>query len=89
MIREEDVHDDGNFVAITPDGKRINCQILFTFDSYDFGKSYVVYTDNTLDMNGELRTYASVYDPSGDGYALKEIETQEEWDMIDTLLADY
>ena len=80
---------DGRFVVINPQGEHIDCEILFTFDSDDTGKSYVVYTDNTRDRNGELRTYASIYDPTGQDLSLKEIRTRAEWEMIDRLLEEY
>ncbi len=81
--------NDAHFVVITPTGESIDCEILFTFQSDDFGKDYIVYTDNSLDENGEQRIYAAIYDPEGNDLALQEIKTRAEWEMIDRLLEDY
>ena len=37
--------------------------VLFTFDSDETNKSYIVYTDNSLDDQGNVQVYASVYYP--------------------------
>ncbi len=89
MAREKQNGSDGKFVVINPQGEHIDCEILFTFDSDDTGKSYVVYTDNTRDQNGELKVYASIYDPEGKDLSLREIKPRAEWEMIDKLLEDY
>jgi uncharacterized protein YrzB (UPF0473 family) len=39
----------GIFTIVNDEGKEIECEILFTFDSDETKKSYIVYTDNTLD----------------------------------------
>ncbi len=89
MAKNREPHDDSKLVVINARGERIECEILFTFDSDDFGKSYVIYTDNTRDEEGELRAYASIYDPEGNDLSLQEIKTRAEWEMIDKLLEEY
>ena len=37
----------GIFTIVNDEGKEIECEILFTFDSDETKKSYIVYTDNT------------------------------------------
>jgi len=49
-------------------------------------KSYIVYTDNSTDENGSIKTYASIYDPSGKNLKLEPIESEKEWDMIEKIL---
>ena len=46
---------ENTFKMITEDGKEVTCNVLFTFDSEETGKSYIVYTDNTKDERGMLR----------------------------------
>ena len=76
--------DNNNFfVIVADDGTEVECEILFTFDWAVTGKSYVVYTDNTEDENGNTQVYASVYDPSGENMTLMPIETEEEWAIIE------
>ena len=50
--------------VINEDGIEIICDVLFTFDNADTGKSYIVYTDNTKDESGNVQVYASIYDPT-------------------------
>ncbi len=84
--RNQRLDSDGKFIVINPEGKEIRCQILFTFDSEDFGKSYIVYTDHSTDQYGVERVYAAIYDPTGEDLSLKEIKSKAEWKMIDCLL---
>lgn len=77
------------FKVLTEDGKEIECETLFTFETEETGKNYIVYTDNTKDDEGNTRIYASTYDPnSSEDNCLKPIETDEEWRIIETILAE-
>lgn len=60
---------------------------MFTFDSDETKKSYIVYTDNTLDEEGNTKVYASVYDPTGQNPALMPIESDKEWLVIENILS--
>lgn len=68
------------------DGKDIECEALFTFEGKENGKNYIVYTDNTTDEDGNTKVYASIYDPGKEDQNLQPIETEEEWNMIETIL---
>ncbi|MBE6714928.1 MAG: DUF1292 domain-containing protein [Ruminococcaceae bacterium] len=68
------------------DGSEVECDILAAFDCETTGKSYIIYTDNELDENGNTCLYASVFDESEDGSRLLEIESEEEWQMVDELI---
>ena len=74
------------FTVINDEGKEVECEVLFTFDSEETKKSYMVYTDNTTDSDGNVKVYASVYDPNGDNTELLPIETEREWKIIETIL---
>lgn len=75
------------FKVINDQGQEITCDILFTFDNEENGKSYIVYTDNTLDANGNTNVMASIYDPTQKNPRLEPIETEEEWAMIEKILS--
>jgi uncharacterized protein YrzB (UPF0473 family) len=78
-----------NFDQITITGKngeQMVCQVLLTFRSDTTGKDYIVYTDNSRDEAGNTRVFASIYDPSGENNRLINIESPEEWRMIEELL---
>ena len=80
---------NNKFTVINDEGKQIECEVLFTFDSDETKKSYIVYTDNTQDEIGNIKVYASIYDPNNmnnDKMKLDPIETDKEWNIIETIL---
>lgn len=77
----------GIFTIVNDEGKEIECEVLFTFDSDETKKSYIVYTDNTKDEVGNIKVYASVFDPTGASSALLPVETEKEWLVIENILA--
>lgn len=74
------------FTVVNDEGKEVECEILFTFESEETKKNYIVYTDNTTDKDGNVKVYASVYEPNGDKTELLPIETDREWKIIETIL---
>lgn len=67
-------------------GKIIECEPLFTFESEETKKQYVVYTDNSKDKNGNVRVFASTYKITDKGQELLPIKTEKEWKVIETIL---
>lgn len=80
------MNNKGKFTVTNQDGVEVEFDVLFTFDSDETNKSYIVYTDNSVDEAGNVRVYASTYDKTGEDKSLKEIETQKEWDVISDIL---
>lgn len=78
--------NESQFTVLNENGEEIVCDILFTFDSDETGHSYVAYTDNSVDENGSLHVFASIYDPTGVDKKLTPIESEREWKVIDTIL---
>lgn len=79
--------EEKNTIKVTNDkGEEVVCDILFTFDSEETGKSYIVYTDNSKDENGKVRVFASIYNPNDPKSLLEDITTDKEWKVIDTIL---
>lgn len=74
------------FTYIDNDGKETECRILYTFDSEETKKSYIVYTDDSMDEDGRYRTYASTFDPNKELSDLGPIETEREWKLIEGIL---
>lgn len=72
--------DSNSLYVKDQDGNEKRMIILFTFDSTDYNKSYVVFQDPDIDT-GEV--YASAYNDEGE---LLPIETDEEWDMVDEVI---
>ena len=74
------------FKVFDDQGKEVECEVLFTFESDETKKNYMVYTDNTVDEDGNTKVYASVYNPDEDETRLMPIETEKEWQIIETIL---
>ena len=81
------------FKVINDEGKEVECEVLFTFESDETKKNYIVYTDNTTDEEGNTKVYASIYNPeetegeSGEA-KLMPIESEKEWKIIETILEE-
>ena len=79
--------EKNTFTVINNEGKEVLCDVLFTFDSKDTNKSYIVYTDNTKDDMGNIKVYANTYDSNKDNGCLGTIETDEEWAIIEQIFS--
>ena len=76
------------FKAVNNEGKEVECEVLFTFESDETKKNYIVYTDNTKDSEGNIKVYASIYDPEKPESELQPIESESEWKIIETILEE-
>lgn len=76
------------FKAINNEGNEVECEVLFTFESDETKKNYMVYTDNTTDESGNIRVYASIYNPDKPESELIPIESESEWKIIETILEE-
>lgn len=79
--------DNGKIIVKNSDGKTTECDVLFTFDSEETNKSYIVYTDNTKDDLGNIKVYANTYDEHSEEGFLGEIKTNEEWNTIEQIFS--
>ena len=80
------MNEKKNFIVKDENGKEIVCEPLFTFESEETKKNYVVYTDNSKDENGNIRIFASIYKTTEKGNELEAIKTDKEWKVIETVL---
>ena len=74
------------FVVLDENGKEVECEPLFTFESEETKKQYVVYTDNSKDKNGNVRVFASIYKVNDKGGELLPIKSEKEWKVVETIL---
>ena len=74
------------FTVLDENGKQVECEPLFTFESDETKKQYVVYTDNSYDADGNIRVFASIYKMNDKGGELLPIKTDKEWKVIETIL---
>lgn len=79
--------EDGKILIQDINGVEKTCDILFTFDSKETNKSYIVYTDNELDDLGNIKVYANIYDAFSDSGNLLPVETEEEWTLIEQIFS--
>ncbi|MGM7635707.1 DUF1292 domain-containing protein [Bacillus sp. Hm123] len=83
-------HDEKQITIIDENGNEQLCEVLFTFDSDAFEKSYVLYfpVGAEEDENEEIEIHASSFIPAEDGQdgELMPIESDEEWDLIEEML---
>ena len=78
--------NNNEFEIFNDKGEKITCNALFTFESDETGKNYIVYTDNTIDSLGNKKVYASTFDPLEENPVLGPIETEKEWNIIEDIL---
>ena len=85
---------DGLLTITDADGNQKVCQILFTLDSEEFGKKYVIFYElnqmDETDDDDQLPLMAAIYVEGEDGEGeLIEIESEEEWEFISAAVADF
>lgn len=80
------MNKENTFKLIDKDGKEITFEVLFTFESDETNKNYMVYTDNSKDEEGNVRVFASVFVPDAEPLKLLPVKTEREWKIIETIL---
>lgn len=76
----------GKIVIENNKGETKEYDVLFTFDDEETKKSYIIFTDQELDKNGNIKVYANTYDPKGNKNDFDVIKTEKEWKMIENIL---
>ncbi|WP_269799376.1 DUF1292 domain-containing protein [Bacillus sp. FJAT-42315] len=89
-MEKDMTHDEKQITIIDESGNEQLCEVLFTFDSDEFEKSYVLYfpVGAEEDENEEIEIHASSFIPAEEGQdgELMPIESDEEWDLIEEML---
>ena len=79
-----------HITVVDDNGNEQLCEILHTFESQEFGKSYVLYSlvGAEEDEDGAVEIFASAFVPAenGEDGELIPIETDAEWDLIEEVL---
>lgn len=86
------IEEKKTFIGPNSDGVDTEYEVLLTFDSEETGKSYILYSDNIMDSDGNSKVYANAYENLNDSLSLESIkflaiETEAEWTMIEAILA--
>ena len=74
---------ENKIIVVDGDDKEIEMEILFTFESEEKGRQYVLYLDPE-DETGEV--FASAYTEDGE---LLEISDAKEWEMIEEVFESF
>ena len=83
--------DDEQLITLVDDkGNEELYKVLFTFDSEDYGKSYVLLYPESASDDEEVDIQAFSFTPDDNGDAsqgnLFPIEDDDEWDMVEEVL---
>lgn len=81
------LESESKFVVKDENGEEKVYYKLFTFDSEETNKSYICYTDNSKDENGNVIVRANSYDPTGEDLKLLPLTSDKEWKVIESILA--
>ena len=73
-------------LQIEKNGKIVDCDVLFTFDSEDTMKSYIGYTDHSFGSNGRKNIFVSAYNPLKAKIELEDITDERELKMVSEVL---
>lgn len=82
-------HGENQITIVDEEGNEQLCEVLFTFESEEFGKSYVLFQavgDYDEEEGPEIHAYAFNPTEEGEEGELIPIETEEEWDMVEEML---
>lgn len=85
MDKKEELTDD-MFIGFNEQGEEKTFYKLLEFESNETGKTYLAYTDNEMDENGNLKAYGSIVTQENDYMKLEPITTEKEWKVIETAL---
>ena len=78
---------ENEFTIVSDTGEEITCEVLFTYEDEKSKNNYIAYTDNTLDDEGNIKVYASIFNPEEENPVLLPIESDEEWKLIEGILS--
>ena len=83
---------ENHLTFIDEQGNEVLCEILFTFNSEEFNKNYVLfYPVGSEDEDGNIEVMAASYVEGEDGTCgeLSDITSDEEWALIEEMLESF
>ncbi len=81
--------DRAVMTVINENNEIMDVDVLFTFKNTATNVCYIVYTENTLDENGDTEVFASIFDPDDKTLTLHPIESEMEWALLESKLREY
>lgn len=74
------------FFFADDNGETVKFDLLFSFKGESDGNTYIVYTANEEDEDGNVMVYASYFNEEKYGTKLKNIEDDKMFDIINAML---
>ncbi|NLC48710.1 MAG: DUF1292 domain-containing protein [Tenericutes bacterium] len=68
------------------EGLEIENDILFTFESSETNKVYVIYTNYEKDEENNIKVYSACYNINDENRTLEEVTTEKELNTINEIL---
>ncbi|MBE6148978.1 MAG: DUF1292 domain-containing protein [Firmicutes bacterium] len=82
------INKENNIISLTDEnGIRKDYRVILTFETNENNNFYIVYTDNVVDEDGFIKTYAGIYRNDSGKEVLLPVVKDEEWALIEELLA--
>ena len=79
--------EEKTFTVVDENGEEKEFEVVLTFNSEDFGKSYVIYK---LPEEESDEVFAAIFDEDAkDGGNLIQVESEEEWKMLEEVLESF
>lgn len=80
--------NEGNIVLVNKDGSRDEVELVTYLNTRDNKNQYIVYTKNETQPNGDVIIYISKLIEEDNVKKIIEINDQEEWKNVQTLLKE-
>ena len=81
--------NENKLTFIDENGQEVPCTVLFTFESEEFGKNYVIFYADTDEEEVELMAASYTLNEDGTVKELQEIENDDEWELIEEVLEEF
>lgn len=69
-------------------GEAVDYKILFTFECEELGKSYIAFTKDEVDKDGNKVVFVAYYDPEKELNELEPVEDEDELKMAYEVLME-
>lgn len=80
---------NSDLIFIDENGVEIRYRVLFTFDSNETNKTYIVYTNDEKDSSGNIKAFTLCHYIDDEGKKLMEVNSEKEINTIMTLFESY
>ncbi|GEN48447.1 DUF1292 domain-containing protein [Ligilactobacillus pobuzihii] len=90
-MSEEQNNTENKITLVDDNGNETEYDILFTFDSKDYGKSYILLIPTDSEPEEQVDVSAFSFDPNEENSEngdidLVEIDDDDEWQMVEDVL---